>query len=178
VIKAKEFHPGVFKVPMKNAETKGLRGTTSLGSYLSVKNKRSGHPSSDVRSLVGSVVPKSMGGETMEVKSHNSTMRTIPLGLLGGTSRANGTTGGFPVENTRGNCTTQLSLSFDAEKNSNVENAMYLFDSATSIRKRNRLRKNLSGLTTLVTLPMEQNTIWKRALTALFVPFSISLVSF
>jgi hypothetical protein len=131
--------PGTMKVPAMKGGTKGLRGTTPSGSSITLKKKGSGNPSPDLTALVRSVAPKRTGGETKkkEKKVHSSTVRTIPKGLFGGTSRGSsgGTTGGFPGGSTGGSteesCAAYVSVSFGADDWSSAENAMILFDWAT-----------------------------------------------
>jgi hypothetical protein len=122
----------IVKVPMMKGGrkgkggTKGLRGTTSLASIIPIKRKGFGNPSPNVTALLHrSVAPKRLGGEKKkELKVHSSTIRSISKGRLGGSSSSCG--GG-----TEKNCTAQVSLSFDADSNSNFDNAMILYDSAT-----------------------------------------------
>jgi hypothetical protein len=127
---------GTFHVPEIKGGTKGLRGTTPSGSYITVKSKGASSPSTNVTALVRSIAPKSMGGAMKKKKVDSRTIRTIPKGLFGGTSRSGGAIGGFPDcgdvgDNTEEKCDAQLSLSFEADRFSNSENAMVLFDLAT-----------------------------------------------
>jgi hypothetical protein len=132
---------GTFKVPSFSGETKGLRGSSSSGSYITVKSQGSGSPSmKSMESFVASVAPKKAGGEKKKKKASSSTIRTIPKtgtrssGIVVGCSEPDDNGGNGSGGAGGSNCGTESAtvlLSFSADSYASLENSLFLFDSST-----------------------------------------------